>query len=117
MASSITLKDDKKYTYIIYRIVGKEIVTDETSEDGQWVNLQENLHKKGPASAVYDFGESYGHKIAFISWTPGDATARTKMIYGSVRDTIRQSLDNFSLDINAYDAGDIDKGGELRLLD
>ncbi|KAL7769979.1 hypothetical protein ACKLNR_001363 [Fusarium oxysporum f. sp. zingiberi] len=128
MASSITvspdcstaytqLKDDKKYTYIIYRIVGKEIIIDETSEDGQWENLQENLHKKGPAFAVYDFGESYGHKIAFISWTPGDATARTKMIYGSVRDTIRQSLDNFSLDINAYDAGDIDKGGVLRLLD
>ncbi|KAJ0155907.1 Uncharacterized protein HZ326_1852 [Fusarium oxysporum f. sp. albedinis] len=80
-------------------------------------NLQENLHKKGPAFAVYDFGESYGHKIAFISWTPGDATARTKMIYGSARDTVRQSLDNLSLDINAYDAGDIDKGGVLRLLD
>ncbi|EXL90573.1 hypothetical protein FOIG_16198 [Fusarium odoratissimum NRRL 54006] len=103
MASSITvspecstayteLKDDKKYTYIIYRI-------------------------KGPAFAVYDFGESYGHKIAFISWTPDDATARTKMIYSSARDTVRQSLDNFSLDINAYDAGDIDKGGALRLLD
>ncbi|KAI3575738.1 enolase C-terminal domain-like protein [Fusarium oxysporum f. sp. albedinis] len=88
------------------QIVGKEIE-----------NLQENLHKKGPAFAVYDFGESYGHKIAFISWTPGDATARTKMIYGSARDTVRQSLDNLSLDINAYDAGDIDKGGVLRLLD
>ncbi|ENH73600.1 Cofilin [Fusarium oxysporum f. sp. cubense race 1] len=128
MASSITvspdcstaykqLKDDEKYTYIIYRIVGKEIVTDETSEDGQWEDLQENLHKKGPAFAVYDFGESDGHKIAFISWTPGDATARTKMIYGSVRDTVGQSLDNFSLHINAYDAGDIDKGGVLWLLD
>jgi hypothetical protein len=46
-----------------------------------------------------------------------DATARTKMIYGSARDTVRQSLDNLSLDINAYDAGDIDKGGVLRLLD
>ncbi|EXM18529.1 Actin-depolymerizing factor homology domain [Fusarium oxysporum f. sp. vasinfectum] len=76
-----------------------------------------NLHKKGPAFVVYDFGESYGHKIAFISWTADDDTARTKMIYGSVRDTVRQSLDNFSLDINAYDAGDIDKGGVLRLLD
>ncbi|RKK77126.1 hypothetical protein BFJ69_g6375 [Fusarium oxysporum] len=128
MASSITvspdcstaytqLKDDKKYAFNIYRIVGKEIVTDESSEDGQWEDLQENLHKKGPAFAVYDFGESYGHKIAFISWTPDDATARTKMIYGSVRDTVRPSPDNFSLHINAYDAGDIDKGGVLRLLD
>ncbi|KAF4456681.1 actin depolymerizing factor [Fusarium austroafricanum] len=56
------------------------------------------LHQKGPSIAVYDFGESVEHKIAFISWVPDHAPARTKMF----------------LDIEASDVGDL---GEEDILE
>ncbi|KAF5540390.1 mandelate racemase [Fusarium napiforme] len=110
---------DNKFKFIIYRIANNELVVENTSDGGVWDDLKERLlsSPKNPAFAVYDFGDSYDHKLAFVSWCPDTAPPRPKMIYGNSRDAVKQSFDGISLDISASDIGDLDESEILERLD
>ncbi|TVY14670.1 Cofilin [Lachnellula arida] len=121
------LKLNKKIKYIIYKLTDdyKEIVVEETSEDGDWEAFREKLVNaqsksktgkvgKGPRYAVYDFnydlasGEGSRSKITFIAWSPDDAGIQPKMVYASSKDALKRSLNGIATEFQANDEDDIE---------
>ncbi|KIW09596.1 uncharacterized protein PV09_00465 [Verruconis gallopava] len=121
------LKLGKNTKYIIYKISDdwKEIVVEETSENGDWDQFREKLlnakskDKKGKEGiggryAVFDVqyeletGEGTRNKITFISWVPDDAPQYPRMMYSSSKDALKRSLNGLAADIQANDADDIE---------
>ncbi|EWG54299.1 hypothetical protein FVEG_12548 [Fusarium verticillioides 7600] len=114
------LRDDKKFKYIIYKVVNSMLVTDTTALDGDWDDLKERLlsdHPKYPAFAIYDFGQDYQHKLAFISWLPDAVPPSIKITHESNRAVVKTMLDSPSIDIYASDSADLDEGPILEHLD
>ncbi|KAF5599058.1 cofilin [Fusarium pseudoanthophilum] len=114
------LRDDKKFKYIIYKVVNGMLVTETTAVDGVWDDLKERLlseHPRFPAFAIYDFGEDYQHKLALISWCPDTAPPRIKMAQKSNQTFLKRMLDSPSIDILASDEADLDEGPILEHLD
>jgi len=121
------LKLGKSIKYIIYKLSDdyKEVVIEETSEDGDWDAFREKLvnaksktkagkEVKGPRYAVYDFaydlasGEGSRSKITFIAWSPDDAGIQPKMIYASSKDALKRSLNGLAAELQANDEDDIE---------
>ncbi|RDW95327.1 hypothetical protein BP5796_01090 [Coleophoma crateriformis] len=121
------LKLNKKIKYIIYKLSDdyKEIVVEESSEDGDWDNFREKLVTaqsksktgklgKGPRYAVYDFnydlasGEGQRSKITFIAWSPDDAGIQPKMVYASSKDALKRALTGLATEFQANDEDDIE---------
>ncbi|TVY27658.1 Cofilin [Lachnellula hyalina] len=121
------LKLNKKIKYIIYKLTDdyKEIVVEETSEDGDWEAFREKLVTaqsksktgkvgKGPRYAVYDFnyelasGEGSRSKITFIAWSPDDAGIQPKMVYASSKDALKRALNGIATEFQANDEDDIE---------
>ncbi|PNP86581.1 hypothetical protein FNYG_00283 [Fusarium nygamai] len=114
------LRDDKKFKYIIYKVVNHMLVTDATALDGVWDDLKEHLlseHRKFPAFAIYDSGEVHQHKLALISWVPDPAPASVKGNQDFNRTVVKRMLDSPSLDIYASDFADLDERAILEHLD
>jgi len=121
------LKLNKKIKYIVYKLSDdyKEIVVEETSEDGDWEAFREKLINaqsksktgkvgKGPRYAVYDFnyelasGEGSRSKITFIAWSPDDAGIQPKMVYASSKDALKRALNGIATEFQANDTDDIE---------
>lgn len=121
------LKLNKKIKYIIYKLSDdlKEIVVEESSQDGDWEGFREKLIAaqtknkmgklgKGPRYAVYDFnydlasGEGSRSKITFIAWSPDDAGIQPKMIYASSKDALKRALNGIATEFQANDTDDIE---------
>jgi len=121
------LKLNKKIKYIIYKLDDdyKQIVIEETSDDGDWDNFREKLVTaqsksktgkvgKGPRYAVYDFdyelasGEGVRSKITFIAWSPDDAGIQPKMVYASSKDALKRALNGIAIELQANDEDDIE---------
>ncbi|TVY33208.1 Cofilin [Lachnellula subtilissima] len=122
------LKLNKKIKYIIYKLTDdyKEIVVEETSEDGDWETFRQSWlpHNrrarlygkvgKGPRYAVYDFnydlasGEGSRSKITFIAWSPDDAGIQPKMVYASSKDALKRALNGIATEFQANDEDDIE---------
>jgi len=121
------LKLNKKIKFILYKLSDdyKQIVVEETSEDGEWdvfreklVNAQSKTKSgklgKGPRYAVYDFnynlasGEGQRSKITFIAWSPDDAGIQPKMVYASSKDALKRSLNGIATEFQANDEDDIE---------
>jgi len=121
------LKLGKTIKYIIYKLSDdyKEIVVEETSQDGDWDTFREKLvnaksktkagkEVKGPRYAVYDFaydlasGEGSRSKITFIAWSPDDAGIQPKMVYASSKDALKRSLNGIATELQANDEDDIE---------
>jgi len=127
------LKLGKSIKYIIYKLSDnyKEIVVEETSEDGDWDTFREKLVSaksktksgattKGPRYAVYDFnydlanGEGSRSKITFIAWSPDDAGIQPKMVYASSKDALKRSLNGLATEFQANDEDDIEYASVLQ---
>jgi hypothetical protein len=121
------LKLGKSIKYIIYKLSDdyKEIVVEETSENGDWDVFREKLVAaqsknkmgkvgKGPRYAVYDFqydlasGEGSRSKITFIAWSPDDAGIQPKMVYASSKDALKRALNGIATEIQGNDEDDIE---------
>jgi len=121
------LKLNKKIKYIIYKLSDdfKEIMVEETSNEGDWDHFREKLVNskstgkngkvgKGPRYAVYDFsyeltgGEGSRSKITFIAWSPDDAHVQTKMVYASSKEALKRSLTGIAVELQANDEDDIE---------
>ncbi|KAG0226799.1 hypothetical protein B0O80DRAFT_452932 [Mortierella sp. GBAus27b] len=110
------LQLNKKLQYIVYRISDdkKSIVVDQTSpinKEADSVQQYESFISSLPKDCrwiVYDFHYTYEgsqrNKVIFISWSPDDgASIKSKMLYSSSRDAIRQRLAGVHADIQATD--------------
>lgn len=127
------LKLNKKLKFIIYKLSddNKEIVIEETSENGDWDFFREKLLKaesknkmgkvgKGPRYAIYDFnydlasGEGSRSKITFIAWSPDDAGIQPKMVYASSKDALKRALNGIATEFQANDDDDIEYQSVLK---
>jgi len=127
------LKLNKKLKFIIYKLSDdyKEIVIEETSENGDWDFFREKLLKaesknkmgkvgKGPRYAIYDFnydlasGEGSRSKITFIAWSPDDAGIQPKMVYASSKDALKRALNGIATEFQANDDDDIEYQSVLK---
>ncbi|KAH8791263.1 cofilin [Hyaloscypha sp. PMI_1271] len=127
------LKLNKKLKFIIYQLSDdyKQIVIEETSEDGDWEVFREKLLSaqsksktgkigKGPRYAVYDFayelanGEGSRSKITFIAWSPDDAGIQPKMVYASSKDALKRALNGIATEFQANDEEDIEYESVLK---
>jgi len=127
------LKLNKKLKFIIYKLSDdyKEIVIEETSDNGDWDVFREKLLNaqsksktgkvgKGPRYAIYDFdyelsgGEGSRSKITFIAWSPDDAGIQPKMVYASSKDALKRALNGIATEFQANDEEDIEYGSVLK---
>ncbi|KAJ2303862.1 cofilin, partial [Coemansia sp. RSA 2706] len=117
-----------KYKYVIYKISDdkKSVVVEATSDDE--LKLEEGkpeptdvyerfmtwLPKTDARFAVYDFdfeieGGQGGtrNKILFYSWVPDSAGVKSKMLYASTINTIRDKLEGVAMTIQATEEEDL----------
>jgi len=110
--------------YIIYKISDdqKEVVVDEIGKEADYNIFREKLiaakeknGKSRPSYAVYDVefelegGEGKRTKIAFITYINQDDTAvRSRMIYSSSRETLKNALNGIAMNWQANDPGELE---------
>jgi len=110
--------------YIIYKISDdqKEIVVDEIGKEADYnvfreklVAAKEKSGKSRPSYAIYDVefelegGEGRRTKIAFITYINQDETAvRSRMIYSSSRETLKNALNGIAMNWQANDPGELE---------
>jgi len=110
--------------YIIYKISddAKEIVVDETGNEPDYNVFREKLlaakeknGKSRPSYAIYDIefelsgGEGKRSKIAFLTYINQDDTAvKSRMIYASSRDTLKNALNGIAMNWQANDPGELE---------
>jgi len=110
--------------YIIYKISDdqKEIVVDEIGKEADYNVFREKLvaakEKSGkcrPSYAIYDVefelegGEGKRTKITFITYINQDETAvRSRMIYSSSRETLKNALNGIAMNWQANDPGELE---------
>ncbi|KAL4809850.1 hypothetical protein BDV18DRAFT_156231 [Aspergillus unguis] len=90
-----------KPTYVIYRISPDErsIVVDESSPEPDYeVFLQRLTSSREPRYAVYDVKydlreDGQRATAVFISWMPDSTSTRSRMLYASTKEQLRQALD------------------------
>ncbi|KAI9763582.1 MAG: cofilin, partial [Candelina submexicana] len=121
------LKLGKASKYIIYKLSDDytEIVVEEKGTDPNWSVFRQKLldaksksmqgtEGPGPRYAVYDFeyelanGEGKRNKIAFISWSPDDATSKPKTAYSSSKESLKNALNGIGEDLQVNDEGDLE---------
>jgi len=110
--------------YIIFKISDdlKEIVVDEIGTETDYNVFREKLiaakeknGKSRPSYAIYDVefelegGEGKRTKIAFITYINQDDTAvRSRMIYSSSRETLKNALNGIAMNWQANDPGELE---------
>jgi len=110
--------------YIIYKISDdqKEIVVDEIGQEADYNVFREKLiaakeknGKSRPSYAIYDVefelegGEGKRTKIAFITYINQDDTAvRSRMIYSSSRETLKNALNGIAMNWQANEPGELE---------
>jgi len=110
--------------YIIYKISDdqKEVVVDEIGTEPDYNVFREKLiaakeknGKSRPSYAIYDVefelegGEGKRTKIAFITYINQDDTAvRSRMIYSSSRETLKNALNGIAMNWQANDPGELE---------
>jgi len=110
--------------YIIYKISDdqKEIVVDEIGKEADYNAFREKLvaakdknGKSRPSYAIYDVefeldgGEGKRSKIAFITYiNQDDSAVKSRMIYASSRETLKNALNGIAMNWQANDPGELE---------
>lgn len=110
--------------YIIYKISDdqKEIVVDEIGKEADYNTFREKLvaakeksGKSRPSYAIYDVefelegGEGKRSKIAFITYiNQDDSAVKSRMIYASSRETLKNALNGIAMNWQANDPGELE---------
>lgn len=111
------LKLGHKMSFIVYKLNAglTEVEVEKTGAPGEaYEKFVAALPKDDCRYAVYDF--EYEHedggkrsKILFVLWSPDTAKIKSKMLYTSSKDAIRKKLVGIGTEIQATDAGEIDR--------
>ncbi|KAJ3131525.1 cofilin [Physocladia obscura] len=115
------LKLRRKYAYIVYKIEGDSIVIEKslTSDEAARLGSEatyESFIALMPESegryGVYDFEYDSGsdgirNKLIFFLWAPDTAKIKSRMIYASSKQAIRQRLDGISTEIQCTDQSEL----------
>ncbi|KAJ1857118.1 cofilin [Coemansia sp. RSA 1822] len=125
-----------KLKFVIYKISDdkKSVIVDSTSnepakdKDGNEVAAKDDLYeeflsrlpKDEGRFAVYDFDyEIEGgkrNKLLFYAWAPDTAAIKSKMLYASTKQNIRQKLVGISSDVQATDEEELSHENVLNNL-
>ncbi|KAJ3358032.1 cofilin [Entophlyctis luteolus] len=115
------LKLRRKFAYIVYKIENSSIVieskltTEEAARLGS-VATYESFIELMPETegryGVYDFEYDSGsdgirNKLVFFLWAPDTATIKSRMLYASSKQAIRQRLDGISTEIQCTDPSEL----------
>lgn len=108
------LKLRKTSRYIIYKLNDKktEIVIDKSSSDTDYETFLADLPENDCRWAVYDFAYSAveggdRNKIVFISWSPDGAPVRSKMVYSSSKDALKNAFNGVASEIQGTDFAEV----------
>ncbi|ORY44827.1 actin depolymerizing protein [Rhizoclosmatium globosum] len=131
MSSGVTAANDvitmyeemklrRKFAYIVYKIDGASIVPADslTTEDAEKLGSEATYEKfvsQFPAGegryGVYDFEfetpDGVRNKLVFFLWAPDTAAIKSKMIYASSKQAIRQRLEGIHTEIQCTDASEL----------
>ncbi|XP_070383066.1 cofilin/actin-depolymerizing factor homolog [Dermacentor albipictus] len=111
------LKEDKKHRYIVYHLKDGEVIDVEATGErsATYADFLEKVRQSYADECrwfVFDYAYTADSGIAreaaiFITWCPKQANVRQKMVYGSSRDTLRQSLAGISDQLEASTVEDV----------
>ncbi|KAJ3066470.1 cofilin [Podochytrium sp. JEL0797] len=132
MASGVTAINDvvtmyeemklrRKYAFLVYKIEGDNIVPDlvMSTEDSAKLGSEATYEKfiaQMPESegryGVFDFEYDSGadgirNKLVFFLWAPDTARIKSRMLYASSKQAIRQRLDGINTEIQCTDASEL----------
>ena len=101
-----------KFKYIIYKIEGPEIVTEKTSESGDWNEFLGGFPDDDGRYALYDMDYETNdgrrsNKLVFISWVPDTAKVKAKMTYAGSKEALIRAFVGVTTKINATDMSEI----------
>ncbi|XP_075727260.1 cofilin/actin-depolymerizing factor homolog isoform X2 [Rhipicephalus microplus] len=95
-------KTDKKYRYVIYKVVGESVIDAEATGErsAPLENFLEELRPREAGQcrcAVYDYPVTADDgtttdKTFLITWLPNGANTRQRMLYLSAYETLRQQV-------------------------
>ncbi|KAJ3575860.1 hypothetical protein NP233_g825 [Leucocoprinus birnbaumii] len=105
------LKLKKTSKYIIYSLSKDltEIIVEKKSPSTDYEEFLESLPEDEPRYAVVDVeyelegGAGKRSKIAFITWIPGLAKIKQRMVYASSKDALKKSLQGIQVEVQATD--------------
>lgn len=109
--------DNAKMRYIIYHIDDEQIkIRDTGGKEATYEQFSESLVGDGSDGAygVFDYEATTEDgraidRIVFIAWVPDSLKIRKKMLYGSSKQSFKQSLSGVHVAVQATDHDDIDE--------
>ncbi|KAJ3066931.1 cofilin [Podochytrium sp. JEL0797] len=115
------MKLRRKYAFLVYKIEGDNIVPDlvMSAEDAAKLGSEATYEKfiaQMPESegryGVFDFEYDSGadgirNKLVFFLWAPDTARIKSRMLYASSKQAIRQRLDGINTEIQCTDSAEL----------
>lgn len=110
------MKHKKKYRYLVYQIDLKAglVVMEKAGEyKADYDEFTESLPDADCRYAIYDYDYTNDdgckfNKFVFVMWSPDISTIKTKMLYASTKEYLRDCLDGIGIELQATDISEID---------
>ena len=104
-----------KSRFLVMKVVenlGRVVVEHAGDKDAQYGTFEQSLPDADCRYAVWDhkLTNSDGCKITrlvFVLWSPDNAPIKSKMLYASTKDFLKQNLDGIGVELQATDESEI----------
>merc|ERR1712216_272695 len=116
----LKLKEKRAYKFVTFKIDAEKGVVDvcdcvEKTAEFDFQTLLDKLPADEPRYFVLDWSatpadDRHIDKIFFVSWVPDTCKAKTKMLYASSKQALRNALDGVQLDHQATDYDEVTPG-------
>ncbi|KAK4489554.1 hypothetical protein RD792_005363 [Penstemon davidsonii] len=109
----LELKSKRNYRFIIFKIIGQQVVVDKLGEPNEsYDDFTNTLPSDECRYAVFDFDFTTDEniqksKIFFIAWSPETSKVRMKMVYASSKDRFKRELDGIQVELQATDPSEM----------
>ncbi|KAL3834429.1 hypothetical protein ACJIZ3_009165 [Penstemon smallii] len=109
----LELKSKRNYRFIIFKIIGQQVVVDKLGEPNEsYDDFTNTLPSDECRYAVFDFDFTTNEniqksKIFFIAWSPETSKVRMKMVYASSKDRFKRELDGIQVELQATDPSEM----------
>ncbi|QDZ19094.1 actin depolymerizing protein [Chloropicon primus] len=110
------MKHKKKYRYLVYEInlaAGLVVLQTTGARDAEYDEFTESLPDADCRYCIYDYDYTNDdgckfNKFVFVMWSPDISTIKTKMLYASTKEYLRDCLDGIGIELQATDISEID---------
>mmetsp|Transcript_34511 Transcript_34511/g.31201 ORF Transcript_34511/g.31201 Transcript_34511/m.31201 type:complete len:138 (-) Transcript_34511:242-655(-) len=124
LVSFNSLKMDKKYRYVLYKVEKDQVVVEETADrDATWSSFLQKLPKDDFKIAVFDFEYTTEEKpprtvgkIILIYWCPDECPPKVKMVSASTFTSFQKRLNGVSRSIQAKYSSDLEESEIIKAL-